>query len=313
MRNLSLSFQEELGRQEKIIERGLETFVEVGNALSVIREGKLYKLNHSTFEEYCKERWGFNRDYANKQIRAAQTVGNLKMDTMVSISPQSERQTRPLTNLEPEQQSEVWQRAVESAPNGKVTASHVESTRDEYLAEISPNEHGRQILHQSNSNEWYTPRKYIQAVYDVLGYIDLDPASCEKANQTIKAHKYFSKNDDGLSQEWYGQVFLNPPYGKTGGKSNQGTWSKYLINEFENGDVDEAVLLVNATPSDKWFAPLWNYPICFTNHRIQFYNQNGEANQATHSNCFVYLGENIELFARVFSTLGVVGVRYGLL
>ena len=80
-----------LQKLEAVIERGLRTFVEVGAALLEIREGRLYRATHVTFEEYCKERWGWNRDYANKQIRAAQVVQNL--DTNVS-KPQTEAQAR---------------------------------------------------------------------------------------------------------------------------------------------------------------------------------------------------------------------------
>ena len=72
----------------------------------------------------------------------------------------------------------------------------------------------------------------------------------------------------------------------------------------------EAILLVNAVPSNKWFAPLWNFPICFTDHRIHFYGEDGELGQPTHSSCFVYLGTQIDTFASVFSRFGVVAVRY---
>jgi hypothetical protein len=67
---------------EKIIEKGISHFVEVGTALMLIKQEKLYRLLFSTFEEYCQERWGFNRDYANKMIRSAAVTKNL--DTMVS-------------------------------------------------------------------------------------------------------------------------------------------------------------------------------------------------------------------------------------
>lgn len=165
-------------------------------------------------------------------------------------------------------------------------------------------------LHSSESQEWYTPNEYVDAVREVLGGIDLDPASCEIANRTVKATHYYTLEDDGLERPWYGRVFLNPPYGKTGGDSNQGKWSDMLIWHYEHGEVDEGILLVNATPSNKWFAPLWDYPICFVDHRIKFYNATDEPSQPTHSNCFVYLGPNPERFAKVFNRFGVVAVRY---
>jgi hypothetical protein len=87
-----------------------------------------------------------------------------------------------------------------------------------------------QLIHQSKSNEWYTPSEYIEAARLVMGSIDLDPASCEYANETVMAGEYFNKEDDGLSQSWFGNIWLNPPYGRVGGNdSNQSLWSNTLI------------------------------------------------------------------------------------
>lgn len=44
-------------------------------------------------------------------------------------------------------------------------------------------------------NEWYTPEIYIRAAMEVLGTIDLDPYSDEKANLTVKATQFFTKHD----------------------------------------------------------------------------------------------------------------------
>src|SRR5262249_14864109 len=62
-----------------------------------------------------------------------------------------------------------------------------------------------------NSNwdvEWYTPKKYIEAVRDVLGGIDLDPASCERANEVVKAAKFYTATQNGLNEPWQGRVWL---------------------------------------------------------------------------------------------------------
>jgi len=58
----------------------------------------------------------------------------------------------------------------------------------------------------------FTPAKYIEAARLVMDGIDLDPASCETAQATIKAASYFTKRDNALSKEWPGRVWLNPPY-----------------------------------------------------------------------------------------------------
>lgn len=89
-----------------------------------IRDNELYKLKNGgeyrTFEQYCKGVWDFQRAHVYRLIDSAKVVEVL---SPIGIQkPENERQTRPLSKLEPERQREVWQKAVETAPNGKVTA-----------------------------------------------------------------------------------------------------------------------------------------------------------------------------------------------
>ncbi len=67
--------------------------------------------------------------------------------------------------------------------------------------------------HSSESNEHFTPPAIVDAARALLGGIDLDPASCEAANRTVKAERIFTKQDNGFAREWNGRVFLNPPGG----------------------------------------------------------------------------------------------------
>jgi ParB family chromosome partitioning protein len=165
-----------------------------------------------------------------------------------------------------------------------------------------------QLIHSSESKEWYTPRRYIEAVRLVMGGIDLDPASCAEANTIVNATQYHDLSKNGLSLNWYGRVFLNPPYGKTKNKSNQEIWSAYLLEQYRQRNVTEAILLVNAVTDRRWFQKLWAYPVCFTNHRIKFISPNGKFNQPTHGNCFVYLGGQGQKFTEVFSKFGVIAM-----
>lgn len=139
-----------------------------------------------------------------------------------------------------------------------------------------------------------------------MGGIDVDPASCELANQTVKASRYYTKQDNGLMQSWAGRVWLNPPYGVENGVSNQDTWANQLIERYEAGLVSEAVLLVNANTEAKWFQPLYKYLICLTNHRIRFYNADGTSSQPTQGNALVYLGKQKRRFIEIFSQFGEV-------
>lgn len=87
---------ERLAELEAAVERGLWTFVEVGEALQEIRDSRLYKERHGTFEIYCDQRWGFTGNYANKQIAAAEVVAAL--GTSVP-RPANEAQARALAPL----------------------------------------------------------------------------------------------------------------------------------------------------------------------------------------------------------------------
>lgn len=307
IKQLTIQESTELESYEHTIEAGLKSFVEVGNALQAIRDKRLYKETHDTFEEYAQEKWDLSTTHTYRLMEAAQVDNNL---SPMGDTPRIERHARPLARLKPEQQRKVWGEAIDTAPQGNMTAKHIEAVAEEMYPKEKPLAN-HQLINTSSNNEWYTPRKYIEAARTVLGNIDLDPASSAYANETIHADKYYTIEDDGLRQRWDGRVFLNPPYGKDGKESNQALWSRTLIEQYEEGIVLAAVLLVNAVPGNRWFAPLWDFPICFPDHRIRFYNESGEVGQPTHSNALVYLGDDVDTFAEIFSEFGVVAVRYG--
>lgn len=120
-----------------MIERGLKTFVEVGQALREIRDDRLYRAEYETFEEYVEKRWEMGQSRAYQFIDAAQIVESLKSSTIVELLPSNEAQIRPLSILQTEQQPQVWQEAVSTAPNGKVTAAHVAATVQKHQNQVA--------------------------------------------------------------------------------------------------------------------------------------------------------------------------------
>lgn len=59
------------------------------------------------------------------------------------------------------------------------------------------------------TTEWYTPPELIRS----LGEFDLDPCTSEAAYKlNHSAKQYYTKESDGLTKEWFGRVWLNPPY-----------------------------------------------------------------------------------------------------
>jgi flagellar biosynthesis GTPase FlhF len=128
-KSLSASEERALARCEQTIERGLRTFVEVGQALKRIRDARLYRLEYRTFEDYCAERWGYKRERAYEVIRGAEVVNNVRnfqQDDPPDIIIESH--AKELQKLkEPEQQWQAWQKATERAAetNTKLTAKVV--------------------------------------------------------------------------------------------------------------------------------------------------------------------------------------------
>jgi len=122
---------EGLAQLETIIERGLATFIEVGNALIVIRDERLYRERYPTFQAYCQERWGWGRNYVNKQIKAAEVARALGTDVPI---PANEAQARELARIpDPTARQDVWRRSVEEHGN-RVTAASIRATAQDALS-----------------------------------------------------------------------------------------------------------------------------------------------------------------------------------
>lgn len=163
------------------------------------------------------------------------------------------------------------------------------------------------MLHVSdNSYEWYTPLVYIDAAREVMGSIDLDPASCDEAQEVVKAGKYYTIDDDGLSQPWFGNVFLNPPYNMP----HVEQFVDRAINEYVTRRINSAIVLVNNATDTGWFHRLLENPVCFPQGRVRFWTAEGPNLGARQGQAFFYLGENLEKFGKVFSDFGAVLRRY---
>lgn len=166
--------------------------------------------------------------------------------------------------------------------------------------------------HMSNTVEHYTPAHVVEMAREVLGGIDLDPASCEAANQTVRATRYIDERDNGLIQEWRGRVFLNPPGGVLpqgishllGTRSSACGWWRKLMVEQATGRVSAAVFvgftleILRSAQGDGWPHP-FDYAICVPAKRLRF-----GGDRPTHANVIVYTGQDVARFERVFSALG---------
>jgi hypothetical protein len=159
----------------------------------------------------------------------------------------------------------------------------------------------------SDEIEWYTPARYVEAARMVLGGIDLDPATSHAANEVVQAPEIFTIDDDGLAHTWQGRVWLNPPYGRLAGE-----FVTKLVWDHQTENVSAAVALVNAHCTDtEWFQALWDYTLCFTDHRIDFdANGRDKHTTSTHGSVFAYLGPDAGQFAKVFAEFGTIVRRW---
>lgn len=129
MEILNIDESHELERCEVLIKQGLQTFIEVGQALMTIKEKRLYRIAFKTFEDYCVERWLITKTQANRLIQASETISNLT--PMGVVLPKIERQVRPLTSLEPEIQKEVWTEVV-NTHGDNITATKVQAVANDW-------------------------------------------------------------------------------------------------------------------------------------------------------------------------------------
>lgn len=187
-----------------------------------------------------------------------------------------------------------------------------------------------QARHSMDSPEWYTPSPFVEAARAVMGGIDLDPASHEEANRTVRAARFYTAEEDGLSRPWYGLLFINPPGGKDSkGKALVPQFWRALMRSWARGEVSQAVWvgysleqLQTLQGTGAHHTPI-DYPICIPSRRIPFVeneakkaermaklaaqgkNPHGKS-QPSHANYITYLGPDVDAFERVFSEFGVV-------
>jgi phage N-6-adenine-methyltransferase len=159
------------------------------------------------------------------------------------------------------------------------------------------------VKNNSGENEWYTPPEYIEAARAAMGGIDLDPATSEKAQETVKAKKFYTAEDDGLSKVWKGKVWLNPPYAK----DLIGKFCDKLAEGVDAGKVTAAILLVNNATDTAWFHRVASKAsaVCFVKGRIAFHDSNGEPkNKPLQGQMAMYFGKDPQAFAKEFGGLG---------
>ena len=162
--------------------------------------------------------------------------------------------------------------------------------------------------------EWNTPPYILMPSTEVLGGIDLDPASsdAQQALSPVKAVRYFTIKDSGLDRLWRGRVFCNPPYARG--------WIDLfvakMVQSYQSSEMSAGILLTNSATETKWWqmAAGTCEALCFVRGRVRFLKvENGKlttgSSSPSHPHTLFYFGPDTAKFAHVFRPLGLVFPR----
>lgn len=101
-------------------------------------------------------------------------------------------------------------------------------------------------LLSTGKDDWETPKDFYEKLDDEFRFT-LDPCC---THENAKCEKHYTKDDDGLSRDWGGEVvFCNPPYSK---KGNQDAWVKKCYTESLKPNTTVVALLPTRTDTNRF-------------------------------------------------------------
>lgn len=251
----------------------------------------------------------------SERAKASPPVSNSDAARLLNVSPRSVADARKVHDHAPPEVSQ----AVDDGRLSVSLASKVSDLPDEAKAEIITAEPDKMretareavkkahVAQNSGNNEWYTPAPFIEAARGVMGGFDLDPASSEIANRTVKADQIFTAEDDGLKQDWpVGRIWMNPPYAQPLMRQ----FASKFAAEIRRGS--EGVVLVNNATETGWFQEMAEEcsAICFPRARVKFLDPDGNPGAPLQGQAIIYCGPDAEAFEEAFHGFGLV-VRHG--
>jgi hypothetical protein len=136
--DLTAEEQTEFERCEETLRLVGQAVFDGAEALETIRDKRLYRATHSNFDTYCEERVGISGSQAHDLIKARQILQNVQDSGHLLPILRNPAQALALRNVPEAEQGNVLQTAVETAPNGALTASHIKKTADEHLGKTVP-------------------------------------------------------------------------------------------------------------------------------------------------------------------------------
>ncbi|HEY1901926.1 MAG TPA: DNA N-6-adenine-methyltransferase [Terracidiphilus sp.] len=162
------------------------------------------------------------------------------------------------------------------------------------------------------SQEWGTPKKYVDAVREFFnGKIDLDPCS-NKYSIVHATIEYALPFHDGLKESWnYPTIYVNPSYGIN--KENGTSIKKWLLrcaSAHRDHDVEILALVPVATNTGHWKKHVFTSAasVCFLyNTRLKFLVNGEDGGKGAPMSCaMIYWGAAFDRFNSVFAKFGAV-------
>jgi phage N-6-adenine-methyltransferase len=270
-----------LNEYQGLVKRTVELAIRIGKNLCEIRDS----LQRGHFLDWVSDEFGLGQATAYKFIWLAEAEPKFTLNVSLPLYIRYELAS-----------PKIPQTVIEQVESGEIPAT-IPAIR-EAKRTFNPVQHG---MGQSKVVAWNTPSAIVDEVEDMLGVIDVDPASNSKDEPNVPAITHYTEEDDGLSQLWEGRVFLNPPYGR-----EIGEWIEKLVQEYRDGNIAEAIALVPARTDTQWFRALFNYPLCFISGRVRYSDGDGAA---PFPSVLVYMGSRVDDFISVFKHRGPIMKR----
>lgn len=260
---------QELASCEQVIERGLATFVDVGQALMRIRDSRLYRDRYPSFEAYCRDRWGMDRISAHRHIEAASVVLSIDntLDVPAPVNIGQARELAPLRSNPEKMAAALHEAHTTAAAEGRaVTARDIRAAvrpDPEPVADDAPAPpRDRLAVHYSSqTDEWATPQDFYDLV-DAEFRPELDVCCLPRS---AKCARYFTPEDDGLAQTWTGVCWMNPPYGQAISE-----WVEKAHQSARDNGATVVCLLPARTDTAWWWDYCRHAEIRFIRGRLRF-------------------------------------------
>jgi ParB family chromosome partitioning protein len=157
---------------------------------------------------------------------------------------------------------------------------------------------------------WGTPPEYLDAARTVLGRIELDPATNLRAQELVRAERFYTAETNGLAQSWKADtLWLNPPYSMPLIAKFAGRWAESV----SGGVFGSSIMLVNNATDAAWFHAALEVctAVCFTKGRIAFLDADRQPVKGnSHGQAIFYAGPKLPLFRKTFGEFGAVLIGY---